>query len=108
MRLYWISWQQPTDDYRPLTYPPNESVLGWWCTGYDSKDRATLCAWVCAETVEGARAAVSKDWPEAVHGRFCEESQHVTLSGRFPQSDWMVPRLAPWWKPQEIEIEAGT
>lgn len=27
---FWLSWHQPTEDYRPLTDPPVEGVLGWW------------------------------------------------------------------------------
>jgi hypothetical protein len=52
--LYWISWVQPTNDYRPLAYPPHEAILGWWCSGY-AEDGATLCAMVTAESETGDR-----------------------------------------------------
>lgn len=96
MKLFWISWEQPTDDYRPLSYPPNENVLAWWCSG-EGDDYYTLCAWVQAGDQAGAEAAVSKDWPEARHGRILEEREHVTHSDRFPvQHDWERERLAKW------------
>jgi hypothetical protein len=91
--LYWISWVQPTNDYRPLAYPPHEAILGWWCSGY-AEDGATLCAMVTAESEDGARAAVRKEWPEANDWRFCDEREDATLSNRWQIADWMVPRLA--------------
>lgn len=95
MNLYWISWYQPTEDYRPLSFPPNEAVLGWWCTGTRCDDDAsTLCAWVRAGDEEAAKAAVLRDWPEAAEWRFCEQRGHVETGGRFPLSDWMRERMA--------------
>lgn len=35
---WWLSWVQTTEDVRPLTDPPNENILGWWCSGYDAED----------------------------------------------------------------------
>lgn len=64
--LYWISWHQPTEDYRPLTDPPHPQVMGWWCSGYDAYDIALLCA--CAEQSgsDGLRPTFlgSNDWRE--------------------------------------------
>ena len=65
MARFWLSWPQPTKDYRPLTDPPVTGVLGWWCSGYDSEDRAVLCALVAANTVGAAKSLVRQSWPEA-------------------------------------------
>ena len=91
---FWISWYQPTEDHRPLTYPPNASILGWWCTGTrGSDDASTMCALVSADSEEAAKQAIRKDWPEAEEWRFCEKKESLELSDRFPLSDWMEPRF---------------
>ena len=92
--LYWVSWYQPTGDCRPLTYPPNEAVLGWWATGKRcSDDATTICAWVRAETEDAARTAILRDWPEADEWRFCEQRDRIEQSERFPPTDWMIDRI---------------
>ena len=99
MLNYWISWIQPTEDNRPLTYPPNEGVLGWWCTG-QGEDYWTMCAMVRAENKEQAEQAIFKDWPEAEENkgldgdwRIFDEDVTLELGDRFPLSDWMEERF---------------
>ena len=96
MSKFWISWVQPVDDHRPLTYPPNKAVLGWWCSG-ECDDGAVLCALVVARHDADARDAILKDWPEALEAgdwRFFEECDQAWVPGdRFPLSDWMKKRL---------------
>lgn len=92
-KLWWISWYQPTEDERPLTFPPNEAILGWWNSGSRCSDNAhTICAVVRAETEEEAKAAVRKDWPEAEDWRFCGETGGLP-GNRFPLGEWMTPRF---------------
>jgi hypothetical protein len=106
-KLWWLSWDQTTSDERPLTFPPNEAILGWWNSGSRCSDDAhTICAFVQAETEEEAKAAVKKDWPEAEEWRFCGETSvkpgdrfplketSVKPGDRFPLKDWMKPRFA--------------
>jgi hypothetical protein len=94
MNLFWISWYQPTEDYRPLGYPPNAAILGWWCTGTrTSDDASTICALVRAEDEAAAQSAVIIDWPEAIDWRFCELRHDWQSSARFPLTDWMVERM---------------
>lgn len=99
MNRYWVSWLQTTEDYRPLTFPPNGRVLGWWCSGYrSSDDAATICALVAAETEDDAKAVILKDWPEADEWRFCDEVEpdwDPNKGGRFPPSEWSVERQRP-------------
>lgn len=91
---FWLSWVQPTEDHRPLTYPPNEAIIGWWCSGYTPEDHATICALVEAVDEEGAKLAVLKDWPEAGEWRFCEQfGLSWQPNDRFPLSDWMQERI---------------
>jgi len=94
LRRFWMSWFVSEEDYRPLTYPPNAAILGWWCTGTSSDDRATLCGLVDATTEEEARAAVLRDWP-GIEWRFIEpqDADYVIMSDRFPLSDWMKQRM---------------
>lgn len=94
IRRFWLSWEEKSDDHRPLTYPPNEAIIGWWCSGYGD-DYATIVAWVEAVDEDAARAAVAKDWPESASSewRFCEEVERGWRPGdRFPLSTWMQER----------------
>ena len=92
-KRYWLSWIQPTDDHRPLTYPPNRAILGWWCSGDTSKG-SVLCGLVEAADDAAAKAAVLTDWPEATAWRFCEEHEPDFRPGtRFPLSNWMLERV---------------
>lgn len=95
-KLFWVSWQQPTADYRPLSFPPNEAILGWWCSGSGGTDEDSyhhICAYVAAENEDAVYDAVRIDWPEAGNWRFCEERDKLGESDRFPPSDWMKERM---------------
>lgn len=90
----WISWYTDQEDHRPIHYPPNEKVLGYWCTGHEG-DYSILCALVKATTREAALSVLEIDWPEIAREeiRFCNfHGSDFTLSDRFPLSDWMVDR----------------
>ena len=94
---FWLSWHQPTDDFRPLTDPPNAAVLGWWCSGYDADDTPILCALVSAVNTRAAKQKVRLSWPEAPSARrewrIEQEQEPDWLPGdRFPLSDWMQKR----------------
>lgn len=95
MTRFWGSFIQPTEDFRPINYPPNESILGWWKSGEDSNGHAILCAAIQAEDDATAREAVTTDWPEAEEWRFLDAmgpTWRIT-SDRFPLSDWMKTRM---------------
>ena len=91
--LQWISWYQPTEDPRPLNFPPNQYVLGWWVTGETMDGVQILCALVIATTEENAQRITKVDWPEAEDWRFCEETETTELSDRFPYPDWAEKRV---------------
>lgn len=95
---FWLSWPQPTEDYRPITDPPDPRVLGWWCSGSDSHDRALLCALVQASNLNEAKSAIRASWPEAPsrrqQWRIEDERLGDWLPGhRFPLSPWMKQRI---------------
>lgn len=94
LKTYWTSWEQPTEDYRPLTFPPNEGILGWWCSG-KGENYATLCAVIAAENEEDAINIVKKDWPEWIQWRFMNENSEIDLGDRFvvEADSWMIDRL---------------
>jgi len=96
MSNYWISWWQPTDDYRPLTFPPNPGVMGWWKSGetMDEKPKSSLCAWVVAKNEDEAMEVVLKDWPEAEDWRFItpQADDWDGPGDRFPLPDWSPKR----------------
>lgn len=93
-KYWWISWYQPTDDVRPLNYPPGENVLGWWNSGTRCQDNAgCLVAQVRADSESQAKEEIAKDWPEADEWRFCDETDKRAPNDRFPLSDWMEKRF---------------
>ena len=93
MNRYWMSWICYDEDYRPLTYPPNESIKGWWCSGYDSKENVILCGLIDAKSEDAAWSAIEKDWP-GIKQRFCESKDKKFRPGdRFPPSAWMTERM---------------
>lgn len=101
MRRFWMSWACDSDDHRPLTYPPNDAIRGWWCSGYDADGNAILCAVVDATSESEAAKAVHCDWPESLEyvrnydWRFIEPRDGTWKPGdRFPASDWMIDRLS--------------
>lgn len=96
MTRFWMSWIVSEEDYRPLTFPPNAAILGWWCSGYDTDDHSILCGLVEAKNEAAARKAVLRDWP-GISWRFVEpkDTNHIIQSDRFPLSDWMKERMQP-------------
>ena len=99
---FWISWVQRTEDYRPKYYPPHHSILGWWCSGYDTEGHAILCACVEAKDAAAASSAIIHEWPEVKEliksgegWRFYNRnvSEAWRPGDRFPLSDWMVERF---------------
>jgi len=102
---YWCSWVCPEDDPRPLSYPPNEKVLGWWCSGYDGEDRSILCATVAGSSETEVAEAIRADWPEFDgEFRFIQETDSAPPGDRFPLSDWMECRFTP---PTQISDDSG-
>ena len=94
MRL-WTSWVCPQNDYRPVTFPPNTGVLGFWCSGYDGEDRPIVCAAIEAPNEEVAADIVRIDWPEFDGTwRFIEERADEWEPGdRFGLTSWMRDRF---------------
>lgn len=94
---YWISWEQPTQDPRPLKYPPLPEVLACWESGIGA-GHFTMCAVVDAPDESGAQAKVRVHWPEATKWRFCT-----------PMPDWRpTDRFAlPAWSPLAAEFAAA-
>lgn len=95
VKRWWISfWFKGGEDFRPLNYPPNPSVLGWWCSGEDENGNPSICVCVEAPTESAAKRDIRIDWPEATDWRFCEEKPRGwSPSDRFPLSDWMQERF---------------
>lgn len=93
MNRYWFSWAQPTKDYRSLTFPPHEQIMGWWCSGY-SDDGAIICALIKGKDDDDVKNVIKIEWPEAINWRFCQlVNNSFILSDRFPLSEWMLTRL---------------
>ncbi len=95
---FWISWYQPTEDYRPLMFPPNETILGCWCSGWRSDPGAwMMCAVVETKSIGEAFTALQVDWPEVATAevRFVvtHPANWVPEQGRFPPQEWMIERL---------------
>lgn len=65
MKRFWISWLQDTEDFHPITSPPNPSIVGWWRSS-ESDDFHVLCAVVDARNADEARDAILQEWPLAM------------------------------------------
>lgn len=96
----WISWICTSTDRRPLTYPPNRQILGWWCTGYAPSGESMLVALVECGDVNDAATAIYADWPEARLAveewgwRFADlKPDNYVPNDRFPLSEWMMDRV---------------
>lgn len=94
--LWWVSWWQPGDDYRPTGWPPPAPVLAYWCSGERGDDdniESSLVALVEAPDEDAAWAAILNPaaWPEAGERRFCNERDRVSPpSDRFRAPKWSV------------------
>jgi len=91
LKKFWMSWYQPTEDWRPLKVPLPDGCH-FWCSGYRcSDDAATLCAMWVAESEDRAKAQIQEFWPEADEWRFVNEVESDWLPGdRFPIADTEV------------------
>jgi hypothetical protein len=92
---WWVSWCEKSPDYRPVGYPPNEAILGWWCSG-EAGDGSywTLCAWVRAPTLAKVGAAVRRDWPGRKTWRFQTPAEPGWRpTNRFRVEGWMIERV---------------
>ena len=88
---FWVSWIQPTEDHRPVRFPPAK-MLGWWCSGEDASGNATLCALLDANSEQAAKDILAFNWPET---RYIEDwriwdrmADDYVPGDRFPLSDW--------------------
>ena len=97
MKYFWTSFFFTGEDERPLTFPPNEFILGWWNTGMRCSDEAsTIVIWVKGNDETEAREHIAMDWPESLTSewRFFEEQPGLVVPGdRFPLSDWSQKRV---------------
>jgi len=99
MKATRLSWYQPSDDHRPMTFPPPEPVIAWWCSGV-SEQGATLIAIVRGQCELDAWVAIRNQqaWPDAGAERFVQyididTTKPEPFGDRFPLSDWMRTRL---------------
>lgn len=91
---WWLSWYESSHDFRPIVHPPNQNILGWWHSGYDSNNDATLCAMVKAKTADEAWSYIIGDWPGEKRKRFEEKHPIGYRPGdRFPLNEWMKDRF---------------
>lgn len=81
---YWISWYQPTTDYRPLYDSKKEKEplnKLYWCSGQRGDGQWTMCAVVDAKNGKEAKKTVQKYWPEAEEWRFCSLKDRKFMPG---------------------------
>lgn len=96
-KRFWISWYQKTEDYRPLVYPPQKGIIGWWCSGTRLSDgSSTLVALVEVENEDNIPELLKPHWKDEERSdfRFVEEvDMDWKPNNRFPLSDWMKERI---------------
>lgn len=82
---YRIRFLQPTEDYRPIKFPPPGP---FWCSGYacdELGETPILIAYVKDP------AQILEFWPEALFPEeqtFTQECEKVEFSDRFSKPDW--------------------
>lgn len=83
MKRFWMRWEEPGEDYRPLTLPLPPAIKGWWCSS-EGDSYATLCALVDADSEAAAKELVGQFWKPRAWS-FCNEKDKDWLPGdRFP------------------------
>lgn len=95
MKRYWVGWESKEEDCRPLTFPPNEQIIGCWETGYTDTG-TTMVALVEGNDIADATDAILKEWPEQeanIWRFFRSFGDDEKLSDRFPLADWMKERM---------------
>ena len=107
-RLYWVSWFSAEKDHRPIQDPPTEEIIGWWCSGYDSSDRAILLAWIISKSDDQLEEIIKKNWPEFTQSDFRffgkRKDKIDTIFGRFPLSKgWNLGRAMPWLSKKALD-----
>lgn len=95
MKRFWLSWEETSEDCRPLNDPPRAEVIAWWCSG-SCERHWTMVALVEAVDEVAAQAAILTDWPGEHVWRFCEERGFdFRPNDRFP--------LTKGWQRERIE-----
>jgi len=85
---FWISWEEPGEDPRPLNWPLPASIPHWWCSGYGD-DTMQICAVVDVDgDAEAAENEVRRHW-HPLSWRFNEPKGETAEAwmpsgGRFP------------------------
>jgi hypothetical protein len=95
MKRFWLSWYEPSEDWRPVHFPPNENILGCWCSEL-SDIGPTVVAFVESKNEQEAWDSIDKEFPREGPRdiRFCEERDFSFLpNDRFPLDPWMENRI---------------
>ena len=69
----------PSEDFRPIIFPPPGP---WWCSGYDSRDRAILIAFLPSDV------DLKTYWPEVTEVDSVHPCDGPVFTDRFPEPDW--------------------
>ncbi len=90
-KLWWISWEQFGEDYRPVKWPPPAEVVAYWCTGYNDT-HAMIVAIIRETSQHRAKQAIKRAWAPGVDDwRFAREYVENGPPGdRFPPPEWSV------------------
>lgn len=75
-----VRFFQPSDDYRPIKWPP---VGPYWCSGYRGSDNAA-CIVAFVKSIDQVR----EYWPEADDIDQLDEPGPIYFTDRFPRPDW--------------------
>lgn len=100
-KRFWLSWEERSKDYRPISDPPSRPILAWWCSGHAADEsHSTLVALVEAPSENAAKLAVLESWPLqpaefSRSWRFCNEVDFAWRPGdRFPiEKGWSRERV---------------
>lgn len=93
---YWVSWEEPGNDSRPIKYPPPPPVKKWWQSGESGEDGSyTIICAVIDVRRKGDIALILKGYWKPQTWRFIEPQESL---------DWRPGDRFPW--PEEEKNDA--
>lgn len=84
---FWVSWEEPGLDSRPLKVPPPPQIKAWWESGFSNENEyTTICAVIDTDDQESIATGLLNGYWEPRSWRFIQEQGNLNWrpSDRFP------------------------
>lgn len=92
---FWVTWKQPTKDYRPSKpFQTNENILGWWCIEEPAgEEPAILAALVKANNSRLAKMSILHEWCDLGDWISIQTRDDIDIGDKYPLDGWMTVRF---------------